>query len=113
MVDNKLFSSSASSLQPWLVSEELGEASPNTGLNTRLCGAQTWRCVTDKPAAKHGEPFTDKPSLKTPPFAPQDNSQAQMEERLMMQQQQMEDDQRWLEQEESFMVHRESSTHLA
>uniref|UniRef100_H3CUU4 Protein tyrosine kinase 2 n=1 Tax=Tetraodon nigroviridis TaxID=99883 RepID=H3CUU4_TETNG len=49
------------------------------------------------------EPFTDKPSLKTPPFAPQDNSQAQMEERLMMQQQQMEDDQRWLEQEESFM----------
>lgn len=27
-----------------------------------------------------------------------------MEERLMMQQQQMEDDQRWLEQEESFMV---------
>lgn len=34
----------------------------------------------------------------------QDNGQAQMEERLMMQQQQMEDDQRWLEQEESFMV---------
>ncbi|XP_068431985.1 protein tyrosine kinase 2aa isoform X2 [Clinocottus analis] len=30
--------------------------------------------------------------------------QAVMEERLMMQQQQMEDDQRWLEQEESFMV---------
>lgn len=30
--------------------------------------------------------------------------QAMMEERLMMQQQQMEDDQRWLEQEESFMV---------
>uniref|UniRef100_A0AAX7UX01 Focal adhesion kinase 1 n=1 Tax=Astatotilapia calliptera TaxID=8154 RepID=A0AAX7UX01_ASTCA len=30
--------------------------------------------------------------------------QALMEERLMMQQQQMEDDQRWLEQEESFMV---------
>ncbi|KAK1879943.1 Focal adhesion kinase 1 [Dissostichus eleginoides] len=29
---------------------------------------------------------------------------AMMEERLMMQQQQMEDDQRWLEQEESFMV---------
>uniref|UniRef100_H2T0L4 Focal adhesion kinase 1 n=1 Tax=Takifugu rubripes TaxID=31033 RepID=H2T0L4_TAKRU len=34
----------------------------------------------------------------------QGNGQAQMEERLMMQQQQMEDDQRWLEQEESFMV---------
>uniref|UniRef100_A0A3B4YZ77 Focal adhesion kinase 1 n=1 Tax=Stegastes partitus TaxID=144197 RepID=A0A3B4YZ77_9TELE len=30
--------------------------------------------------------------------------QAQMEERLMMQQQQMEDDQRWLEQEEIFML---------
>uniref|UniRef100_A0A3Q1I755 Focal adhesion kinase 1 n=1 Tax=Anabas testudineus TaxID=64144 RepID=A0A3Q1I755_ANATE len=30
--------------------------------------------------------------------------QAMMEERLIMQQQQMEDDQRWLEQEESFMV---------
>lgn len=27
-----------------------------------------------------------------------------MEERLMMQQQQMEEDQRWLEQEESFLV---------
>ncbi|XP_078123262.1 protein tyrosine kinase 2aa isoform X2 [Sander vitreus] len=34
--------------------------------------------------------------------------QAMMEERLMMQQQQMEDDQRWLEQEESFMVMAES-----
>lgn len=34
----------------------------------------------------------------------QDGGQALMEERLMMQQQQMEDDQRWLEQEESFMV---------
>lgn len=41
----------------------------------------------------------------------QENSQAQMEERLMMQQQQMEDDQRWLEQEESFMVHKEIFIH--
>lgn len=41
----------------------------------------------------------------------QDNSQAQMEERLMMQQQQMEDDQRWLEQEESFMVYRDIVIH--
>lgn len=40
-------------------------------------------------------------------YFPQDDGcvgQAVMEERLMMQQQQMEDDQRWLEQEESFMV---------
>ncbi|XP_030267746.1 protein tyrosine kinase 2aa isoform X5 [Sparus aurata] len=34
----------------------------------------------------------------------EESGHAMMEERLMMQQQQMEDDQRWLEQEESFMV---------
>lgn len=59
IIKNKLFFLTADSLQPTLVLEELGAASPNlihgvsTDLNTQLCGAQTLRYT----AAKHRKPL--------------------------------------------------------
>uniref|UniRef100_A0A3Q3XK44 Focal adhesion kinase 1 n=1 Tax=Mola mola TaxID=94237 RepID=A0A3Q3XK44_MOLML len=53
------------------------------------------------------------PGRSRDPCFLQGNGQALMEERLMMQQQQMEDDQRWLEQEESFMVNKQIYSYMS
>lgn len=114
---------SRSSHQPTVAVEESGAATlrltpgVSTDLNTQRCGARTWRSAPntfnqlsqEQPTKRHnrgdGVVLSAQTHLSALPLL-QESGQAMMEERLMMQQQQMEDDQRWLEQEESFMVHK-------